>query len=437
MTGLAASVLNQDRKESIALWLMGAQSEETWAKSFTALFDAIFGKNHLSPKCFLRSALASLLAVVLIWALMGWGGTYDARLEGGEDLWRLLGLALIINIFADYVSLLETRWLLGWLSSRRPVVVQILALIADLLISAAIIWVAIWGMTTALQIENDTLAETLGVFSPFSILFYSTFLTSLWSWAFIASTWIIRLVAGLRLAEWSQLPGAPLRFLGLIMGSAVFLGALAAASVFRQDEHGVTVLDELLCDVFQGEVCLAVMRLTEDEERQLAFLLGACQGGLTEECFSRAFAAQGTSDEEAGRLYEAACAGGDARGCTNLGFLHNAGLGRAVNYEEAARFYQMGCDGRNARGCTNLGILHDEGLGRAVDYDEAARLYQMGCDGGDAIGCSNLGGMNRRGDGMPVNLEEAARLYQIGCDMGHETACTWADQVRQQLEELQ
>ena len=273
LTAFAASILNQDRKDSLALWLMGAQPEENWAKSFTALFDAVFGENHLSLRCFGISAIASMLAVVLIWALMGAGGAYDARLADGGDLWRLLGLALIINILADYVSLLETRWLLGWLSTRRPVLVQIAALIADLLISALIIWVAITGITSLFRIESDTLAETLGVFSPFSILFYSTFLTSLWSWAFIASTWILRLVAGLRLPDWTQIETAPLRFLGMIMGGAVFLAAWGVAAILHEDEHGVTILDEALCDVFQGEVCMEVMRLTEDEQRQLEFLL--------------------------------------------------------------------------------------------------------------------------------------------------------------------
>ncbi|MEM9320922.1 MAG: tetratricopeptide repeat protein [Pseudomonadota bacterium] len=390
LTAFAAGILNKDRKDSIALWLMGAQSEENWAKSFTALFDAVFGENHLSLKCFLRSAIASLLAVVLIWALMGWGGTYEARLEGGDDLIRLLSLALIINIIADYVSLLETRWLLGWLSTRRPFGIQILALIADILISAAIIWIAIWGITTALRIENDTLAETLGVFSPFSILFYSTFLTSLWSWAFIASTWTLRLVAGLRLPEWSQLPNAPLRFLGLIIGSAVFLGSLGVAAVFRQDEHGVTALDALLCDVFQGEVCMAVMRLTEDEQRQLEFLFLACRGGVTEQCLARGERDMFTTPASAATLFEVACNAGSAQACSSLGAMRSEGLGGQTDYDDAARLMQIGCEGGDDWGCVGLAFLHHHGRGTPVNLDEAIRLYRLACAMGNAFSCAEV-----------------------------------------------
>ena len=71
LTLLARSMLNPARKDEIALWLMGAQSEENWSRSFTSLFDAVFGERHLSWRCFLRSTVASLIAVVLIWLLMG------------------------------------------------------------------------------------------------------------------------------------------------------------------------------------------------------------------------------------------------------------------------------------------------------------------------------------------------------------------------------
>ena len=70
-TALASTLLNPARKEEIALWLMGAQTEQNWSRSFVWLFDAVFGDRHLSWRCFLRSAIASLIAVVLIWILMG------------------------------------------------------------------------------------------------------------------------------------------------------------------------------------------------------------------------------------------------------------------------------------------------------------------------------------------------------------------------------
>ena len=72
---LAGSLLNPARKDEIALWLMGAQSEENWSRSFTSLFDAVFGAQHLSLRCFIRSAVTSLVAVAVIWLMMGNLGT--------------------------------------------------------------------------------------------------------------------------------------------------------------------------------------------------------------------------------------------------------------------------------------------------------------------------------------------------------------------------
>ena len=79
LTLLANSLLNPARKDEIALWLMGAQSDETWARTFTSLFDAVFGERHFSMNCFIRSAIASLLAVALIWLMMGSMGTFGLR----------------------------------------------------------------------------------------------------------------------------------------------------------------------------------------------------------------------------------------------------------------------------------------------------------------------------------------------------------------------
>lgn len=49
---------------------MGGDTTENWSKTFLSLFDALFGEEHFSLKCAIRSAIASLLAVTGIWGLM-------------------------------------------------------------------------------------------------------------------------------------------------------------------------------------------------------------------------------------------------------------------------------------------------------------------------------------------------------------------------------
>jgi len=54
----------------------------------------------------------------------------------------LIGLA--INLLADYISLLETGYLLGLLHKHHAWWVQALVLLGDLILSGAIIFAAIW-----------------------------------------------------------------------------------------------------------------------------------------------------------------------------------------------------------------------------------------------------------------------------------------------------
>ena len=109
LTLLGGGLSSRARKDEIALWLMGAQSERNWAMGFTALFDAVFGARHFSLGCLLRSAVTSLVAVALIWLLMGQAGAIGLRLRAELSLGALLAIALAVNVVADYVSLLETR----------------------------------------------------------------------------------------------------------------------------------------------------------------------------------------------------------------------------------------------------------------------------------------------------------------------------------------
>jgi len=58
-------------KRDLSLWLVRldpaavGQSVQRWPEHFAALFDRVFGKKHLSWRCFFRSSIASLLAFVL------------------------------------------------------------------------------------------------------------------------------------------------------------------------------------------------------------------------------------------------------------------------------------------------------------------------------------------------------------------------------------
>ena len=84
--------LSRDWRDTVALWLMGAV-EDTWPRHFGALFDRIFGARHLSWHCFIRSSIASLLAVGVLYLLFGPVlGLLTVRTTDGLALWQVLAI---------------------------------------------------------------------------------------------------------------------------------------------------------------------------------------------------------------------------------------------------------------------------------------------------------------------------------------------------------
>ncbi|MEM1363408.1 MAG: tetratricopeptide repeat protein [Pseudomonadota bacterium] len=426
-----ASLINPARKKELAHWLMGTQPETSWTKGFTALFDGVFGKHHLSLKCFLRSAIASLIAVTLIWLLMGNAETIGIRVETQMTLGAIVLIGLAINVVAEYVSLLETRILLGRMPKNGWH--QAGVLIFDLIISAAIIWLAIflYLRSPLHEGEVESFAEILGVFSVFSVFFYSTFLTSVWTWVYIGSVWLMRFIAWARIAHWLDAENQPVKVLLLVLslatGVIAFAGALVVSGPLARDDQGTSIADRALCTMFKGRVCLDVAKLTPTEQAQLEFITLACEGGVTQECLDRGLAVWEIDGNLAARLWRSACAGGSAMGCTGLGYLHESGIGMDPGPQEAALLYKMACDGGNAQGCNNLGALHESGIGMDPDPQEAARLYTLGCDGGEARGCYNLGLMHEFGQGIDVDLSKALQVFRRACALGYQDGCQRAE----------
>jgi TPR repeat protein len=100
----------------------------------------------------------------------------------------------------------------------------------------------------------------------------------------------------------------------------------------------------------------------------------------------------GTVDADAAQaaaLYRQGCDGGNALGCTNLGFLYVTGTGVQADARRRQR-----C---TVRAAALFSLLYQTGTGVATRRRRA--LYRQGCDGGHATGCTNLGFLYRERDG--------------------------------------
>jgi len=107
----------------------------------------VFGARHLSWQCFRRSVVYSLCVVTIIFVI--WAALFPGVLgrvtRGATHPARAYGLLLIlsiltfgINVLPDYVSLLQTRWILQVMTRTRNVVVTIGLLLANLAAAATI-----------------------------------------------------------------------------------------------------------------------------------------------------------------------------------------------------------------------------------------------------------------------------------------------------------
>lgn len=419
--------MSPDAKESLALWLMGTE-EDNWPRQFRALFDRTFGERPLSARFVLRSCIASLLAVLALYLLFDVAlGVMETRAESRLALAQALLIGAAINLVPDYLSLVETRWLLGQMRRVRSVPGQVALLALDLAVTAALIWASI-SLYRWIAGEGPVGAvEMLAFFSPYALFFYSTFLTSVWAWVYCLSAWVLKLFTRAGLARLLDVENKPVSQLALVGAAMLLLASLPLAPLAAPaGENGpVSRLDTWLCTRFPDESCHHIeRRLTDDEAAFIAFLDEVCGAGAFAYCLSQAQARFGKNDVTVFRLASRTCEAGYAQGCSGLGDLYFMGVGSAQDSAKAAELYRQGCEGGDARGCSSLGVMHLQGAGVARDNGRAMALFLQGCEGGHAGGCTGLGTMYQNGLGVPQDLAQAVSLYRQGCEGGDALGCS-------------
>ena len=126
-----------------------------WSSTFVELFEGVFGPSHWSWRCLSRSAVATLatIAVILVVTANAEGVPGDLRYGGGlTNLAALLAVMFVSNLVADYLSLYETRWVLGRLArSPRGAIGKVGFLGLDLVLTSLIALVSTIGVVLLLS----------------------------------------------------------------------------------------------------------------------------------------------------------------------------------------------------------------------------------------------------------------------------------------------
>jgi hypothetical protein len=251
--------ISSEIKKKISRWLRNIKPDrvnEGWPHHFISIFDTIFTNRHFSIKCFFRSCIASLIAIfilTLVWCLLRNTQIRDF-INDTEFFNRALLLIpgiVLINLLADYVSLLETRYLIKLLGNKYSTVKLWIIIAVDTVLTFVILMAFTIpyfnfiyfrhlapDVTSSTTIDylfsEDVIKTTLnfdvletGWFSM-SPLFYSTFFTSVWLWIYIAAGSLVKI--GYRLRQKLSLTltifdieKKPLYYIGFV---AIFLQTL-------------------------------------------------------------------------------------------------------------------------------------------------------------------------------------------------------------------
>lgn len=216
-------VMSGESRAAVSDWLLRedfAERRSSWPKTFISLFDAIFTENHLSRTCFVRSALTSVVVILMLFGLFTGFGLLPVPTL---DQLLLIGLILILptsmNIVVDYMSLFETRWVLGRMSKSTHSLVHAGYLLADLVFTflcilvpfffiqfiaigliaghslrSSIFWTQLFGaLQNALELFFRLGVENFGGLPDvMSIMLFSTLFTSVWVWLYVGAGLLLR-----------------------------------------------------------------------------------------------------------------------------------------------------------------------------------------------------------------------------------------------------
>lgn len=238
------SVLSEDTKTEIWIWLTDRKPLtpilQSWPDTFAKVFDRVFGGRHLSWKCFWRSTVASYSAVFLVVIyLESSPRTFGVRLSW-DYLFDVLSSAFIGNVLPDYISLLETRYLLGFMQRTQSFQQRLIWLTLDFVLTSAIALVTAHVILSFWWVNSDpsqwrwTISAILGhpadfhqTNSWFSFVI-PAFFTSIWLWLYAGSGFLLKAARRFDVGfQWFNrrfdIEKKPLESIGLVAGALVVL----------------------------------------------------------------------------------------------------------------------------------------------------------------------------------------------------------------------
>ena len=242
---------------------------QRWPDEFATLFDRVFGQRHLSWQRFYRSCLATTFALlVTLLAFLIVAGVSPSEYWANWKTSRYMVIWLVIlptvNFIPDYLSLIETRFLIGRLRSNPSLIRVVLFLCLDLGATATIfcIFYSLFYLLSSIPLSNladyrwndvvyafrytgsvllkwSTSPELdINRVSRFEtgIVYFTTFFTSVWLWLYVLAGIVAKILERILRYPWHwlkegflDLENKPLQSLGWVASGLVFIGFALAS----------------------------------------------------------------------------------------------------------------------------------------------------------------------------------------------------------------
>ena len=273
------ALASKPARTSLTAWLTRASLSprlQRWPETLVRTFDMLFGERHLSWKCFFRSCIASITAIVLLLSITFAADTrlfallyriFDPELP--SEIRMLLISMTVGTLIPNYISLLQTRFMLRFMEAKQSMFWQFGLLLSDFVLTTLlarfsvifVFTVAMISVSAALNADVSFTAlagewrrQLSGIMlnphyipgvlslragiSPSGQIevstgpwFYASYVTSVWIWLYLAAGVCIRGATRfdrltIRLRWLLDIKRQPFRCLGAVSAALIVLVSL-------------------------------------------------------------------------------------------------------------------------------------------------------------------------------------------------------------------
>ena len=94
------------------------------------------------------------------------------------------------------------------------------------------------------------------------------------------------------------------------------------------------------------------------------------------------------------------------------------------NGTKGREYFEAACAGNNGNGCSNLGVMYEKGDTVGKDLNKAMELYSYSCILQDSKGCISMARLYIREDsGIKTDYVKGKTYMELACKYGDDNAC--------------